>query len=329
MNGTAAPQLNGHGQDVPDIYLLDLMDLGNKSNIDAVAKLQTAVGRILHFEPTKGKMTTILGGQSMPDGLDISRSTGRLFWTNMGSSPSPHDGSVHSCRLDGSDVQTLLSPGKVHTPKQLVVCEASKRVYFCDREGMGVHRIGFDGTNHEVLVRTGSDPADGQDMTRWCVGITLDLEHGFVYWTQKGPSKAGRGRILRAQIDIPSGQMADDRTDIEVVLENLPEPIDLEYDHETQVLYWTDRGEYPFGCTLNQLDLSSVSAADGPLPVDALKKKMVTIACHFHEPVGLRLDRQRKAIYVTDLGGAVYRIGLDGTKSVLYQGECCYTGLAI
>ena len=324
MNGSA-PQMNGHSEDVPDIYLLDLIDLGCDWEPHAMVK----AGRVLRFEPRSRKMTTILSGLPLPDGLDISRSAGRLFFTNMGTSPAVEDGSVQSCRLDGSDVQTLLRSGAVHTPKQAVICEASQRLYFCDREGMSVHRIGLDGTNHEVLVRTGSGSTDRADMTRWCVGIVLDQKHGYVYWTQKGPSKANRGRIFRAGIDIPSGQTADDRRDIELVLDRLPEPIDLEYDHEGQVLYWTDRGEYPFGCSLNRLDLTNINATGGPLQVDALKKKMVILARHFHEPIGLRLDRRRKVVYMADLGGGVYEISLDGTKTVLYQSECCYTGVAI
>lgn len=113
----------------------------------------------------------------------------------MGKSTSTHDGSVHSANLDGSDVRTLLSPGMVHTPKQLVIDEQRRRVYFCDREGMSVHRIDFSGASHEVLVSTGtlSNPEHKSDMTRWCVGIALDTAGGHIYWTQKGPSKAGRG----------------------------------------------------------------------------------------------------------------------------------------
>jgi len=34
--------------------------------------------------------------------------------------------------------------------------------------------------------------------------------------TQKGPDNAGRGRLLRANIEIPKGETAVNRTDIEV-----------------------------------------------------------------------------------------------------------------
>ena len=309
------------------IYLLDL---GIGTHNSDITKTSTA-GRVLRFNRLNGKMTTLIDGQSQPDGLDISRSTGRLFWTNMGKSGAAFDGSVHSARLDGSDVRTVLPVGAVHTPKQLVVDDKSQRLYFCDREGMGVHRVGFDGNNHELLVRTGSlsIPKEREDMTRWCVGISIDVLHGYIYWTQKGPSKSGKGRIFRANLNIPPGQTADSRDDIELVLGNLPEPIDLDLDldQDKQVLYWTDRGEHPFGCSVSKLDLKSGSSVDGRLNADALRKEIVIIARMFHEPIGLHLDLKQNVVYLAELGGCIYQITQEGTKTVLYEDDASYTGL--
>jgi hypothetical protein len=58
---------------------------------------------------------------------------------------------------------------------------------------------------------------------------------------QKGPTKGGLGRLCRANIDIPNGQNPANRSDIEVLFDQLPEPIDLELDLKNRVLYWTDR----------------------------------------------------------------------------------------
>lgn len=60
------------------------------------------------------------------------------------------------------------------------------------------------------------------DQTRWCVGISVDAKRGKFYWTQKGPSKGGQGRIFRANINMPDGQDAATRDDIETLFENLP-----------------------------------------------------------------------------------------------------------
>ncbi|KAF9887013.1 hypothetical protein FE257_010629 [Aspergillus nanangensis] len=316
----ASSTTNGSAQQEDVVYLLDV---GLGANNPDIGKASTA-GKILQYRPSTGKAVPIITGQSLPDGIDVSKSTGRIFWTNMGCATSTHDGSVHSANLDGSDIHTLLPAGAVHTPKQLVVDDDAKYVYFCDREGMGVHRIRYDGSGHEVLVRSGSLelPEQKKDMTRWCVGISLDKRHGYVYWTQKGPSKSGQGRIFRAGIDVPAGESAENRSDVELVLEGLPEPIDLEFDEETQTLYWTDRGEHPTGCSLNRLVVGGEN-----VDKEAFKLKKEIIARHFNEPIGLKLDAE-KQVYVVDLGGSVYRVN-DGRKTVVWKDNASYTGVSI
>jgi len=69
----------------------------------------------------------------------------------------------------------------------------------------------------------------------WCVGITVDPIRGQMYWTQKGADDSERGRIFRASIDMPRGQTAANRLDVELLFDGLPEPIDLELDLERRV----------------------------------------------------------------------------------------------
>jgi len=299
----------------PDVYFLDVGIGGNLKQIDSFA----TNGKILRRDGATGQVETLVSGLPAPDGIDISPSTGRMFWTNMGSSIRACCGSVMSARLDGTDVQILIPEGGVHTPKQAVVVESQQRLYFCDREGMGVHRVGLDGKNHAVLVQRSTPASDASPLaalSSWCVGIAVDVEAGKIYWTQKGVSKSSQGRIFRAGIDIPAGETAANRSDIEVVFENLPEPIDLEIDAETETLYWTDRGEHPLGCSLNR---ASVGAAKG---------KPEIIARHFHETIGLKLDLGRRQILVTDLGGSLYSVNADtGAKEVLFSDDGCYTGV--
>ncbi|KAL2001164.1 hypothetical protein VTN02DRAFT_2147 [Thermoascus thermophilus] len=305
------------GNDEPSIYFLDVGLGDNLKQIENVSRN----GRVL-CRSANGTVTTLVSGQKLPDGIDISRSAGRIFWTNMGAKTSMNDGSVLSAKLDGSDIQTVIPEGKVHTPKQLVVDDVNRKLYFCDREGMGVHRSDFDGKNHEVLVQRGDHErqAEKGDMTRWCVGIAVDARAGKIYWTQKGPSKSGQGRIFRANIDIPAGETASDRSDIETLFEGLPEPIDLEIDPGSQTLYWTDRGEHPIGSSLNRANVGlNYSKSVQP----------EIVARHFHEPIGLKLDLARRQVYVTDLGGSVYQVNLDGgEKKVIHRDGGCYTGIA-
>ncbi|KZP17140.1 hypothetical protein FIBSPDRAFT_957471 [Athelia psychrophila] len=44
-------------------------------------------------------------------------------------------------------------------------------------------------------------------------------------------------------------------TDIQTLYAHLPEPIDLQLNTASQMLYWTDRGDLPLGNTLNHADV--------------------------------------------------------------------------
>ncbi|KAI9037311.1 NAD(P)-binding protein [Aspergillus affinis] len=315
-NGFKDNSAQANGVDPEIVYVLDV-GFGTNNDLSTF----NSVGQILRYSPATGKRVPIVQGQSLPDGIDISRKTDRIFWTSMGRATHTRDGAVYSANLDGTDIKALLPPGSVHTPKQLMVEESTEMLYFCDREGMSVHRVRFDGTAHETLIQAGpttkKNPNEPVDMTRWCVGIAIDITRGYIYWTQKGPSKGGQGRIFRAGVEIPAGQTAESRSDIELLLSGLPDPIDLELDARTQTLYWTDRGEHPVGCSLNRLDVSGkVDPAD-----------RVILARHFNEPIGLKLAGQDR-VYVADLGGRVYCVE-QGKKRVIWEDEGSYTGIAI
>jgi 3-hydroxyacyl-CoA dehydrogenase len=308
---------SGHHDNLaaPRLYFLDI---GIGSN---VVDLQNAVtsGKIMTASADGSNVRELVGGQSMPDGIDVSIPAGKLFWTNMGKSPSQNNGSVMAANLDGTNVRTIIPEGQVHTPKQIKIDHENKKLYFCDREGLRIHRCDYDGGNHEIIVQTGdSKTSDIEDQTKWCVGIAVDSKAGKFYWSQKGPSKGGKGRIFRANIKMPESQTASSRSDTELLFDNLPEPIDLELETESQMLYWTDRGEYPLGNTLNAAHIG------------AEKPEFKTLARHFHEAIGLKIDTVNQHIYLTDLGGTVYRLNMDGSdKRKIYDTDSAYSGIAL
>ena len=138
-------------------------------------------------------------------------------------------------------------------PSSFQLEKTSGKLYWCDREGMRLMRADLDGSNIETLVDTSQgDSRPGPDARKWCVGVAVDIGGDQVYWTQKGPDNAGKGRLLRADIEIPTGQTAGNRTDIELIYDGLPEPIDLDLDLKNRVMYWTDRGDPPRGNTVNR-----------------------------------------------------------------------------
>ncbi len=215
--------------------------------------------------------------------------------------PSANDGSIERVDLDGNHRTTVVPSGGTYTPKQLHLDAVGRKLYWGDREGMRVMRCDLDGSNVETLIQTGHGDHDRRDETRWCVGVAVDHVHGHLYWTQKGPSDAGLGRILRAQIELPAGETAANRSDIEVIFKDLPEPIDLEIDHGTRMLYWTDRGDAPHGNTVNRAPLDATYRSEPEI-----------VATHLMEGIGIALDPAHDRMFVTDLGGNIYIAALDG-----------------
>jgi hypothetical protein len=277
--------------------------------------LELSGDRIHSMNPDGSDRKTIVSNCHLPDGIVVDKDAGHIYWTNMGV-PNLDDGSIERADLDGGNRKVLIPRGITHTPKQIHLDKKNGKLYWSDREGMRVMRANLDGSQVETLVETGRGDADRRDQTRWCVGITIDPKLGKIYWTQKGPDNAGLGRIFRANIDIPKGESPENRSDIEVLFDRLPEPIDLELDLENRVLYWTDRGDPPRGNTVNRV----------PIDANAVPEILIT---HLMEGIGIALDVPGDRMFVTDFAGSVYSADLDGKneRNFLY-GQGNLTGIA-
>jgi hypothetical protein len=224
---------------------------GEKTATGRLFVLEINAGRIHAMNPDGSNKKTIVTNCHLPDGIVVDAEARHIYWTNMGV-PNLDDGSIERADLDGKNRRVIVPQGVTHTPKQIHLDKENGKLYWCDREGMRVMRANLDGSQAETLVETGRGETDRRDQTRWCVGITIDPKLGKIYWTQKGPTKGGLGRLCRANIDIPKGETPGSRSDIEVLFDRLPEPIDLELDLANRVLYWTDRGDPPRGNTVNR-----------------------------------------------------------------------------
>jgi sugar lactone lactonase YvrE len=236
-------------------------------------------GRLFSMNPDGSDSKTLVSGGRIPDGIVVDAEHGHLYWTNMGV-PTHNDGSIERADLDGRNRKTVVPAGATFTPKQLHLDSHNHKLYWSDREGMRVMRANLDGSQIETLVDSSQgDPRPGADTEKWCVGITVDVDRGHLYWTQKGPDNGGRGRIFRANLEIPTGQTAANRRDATVLFDSLPEPIDLELDLENGYLYWTDRGNPPRGNTVSRS------------PIEG-----------------------RDRMFVTDLAGSIYCARLDGSQ---------------
>jgi sugar lactone lactonase YvrE len=272
---------------------------------EALIALGIRSGAVYRVNIADGSLTTIHsdGRGPSPDGVVVR--DGVVYWTTMGVPTrdpalkgeasldySVRNGGLHAVRLDGTDARDVVPVGSLTTGKQLTL-DAAGTLYWGDREGCRVSCVRTDGTGlTDLVVNTRDDSWLAE-----CVGVAVTSDH--LYWTQKGPAKGGKGRILRAGLAIPAGQTAADRTDIEVLWDHLPEPIDLEVCGGW--LYWTDRGDPPAGNTLNRAPLP------GPGTTGAEPQ---ILADGFTEAIGLAIDKD--TAYVSDLGGHIRAVPLPG-----------------
>jgi hypothetical protein len=288
----------------------------NKVTTGRLFVLELSAGRIHAMNPDGSDNVAIVTNCRNCDGIVVDVEAGHIYWTNMGI-PSRNDGSIERADLGGKNRSVIVPQGATFTPKQIHLDKANGKLYWCDREGMRVMRCNLDGSQIETLVEAGRGDADRSDQTKWCVGITIDPKRGKVYWTQKGPDNGNLGRIFRANVEIPAGETAAKRSDIEVFFDRLPEPIDLELDLENRVLYWTDRGDPPRGNTVNRAS------------IDARPDAPEILISHLMEGIGIALDVPGDRMFVTDFAGSIYSANLDGAngRNFLYaQGNL--TGIA-
>ena len=277
--------------------------------------LELSGDRIHSMNPDGSDHKVVVTDCQFPDGIAVDARAGHIYWTNMGN-PALNDGSIERADIDGKNRLFIVPRGGTFTPKQMHLDKKNGKLYWCDREGMRVMRCNLDGSQIETLVEAGRGDADRRDQTKWCVGITIDPERQQIYWTQKGPDNGNQGRIFRAGVDIRRGETAANRSDIEVLFDRMPEPIDLELDLTNRVLYWTDRGDPPRGNTVNR----------APIDKKAATEILIT---HLMEGIGIALDVPGNRMFVTDFAGSVYSADLDGKneRNFLYaQGNL--TGIA-
>jgi len=288
-----------------------------------------------------GVLTTTLDGHDLrefgveesvrADGIAVDVDAGHVYWTNMGVAMGVppdevfiNDGFILRANLDGTDITEIVPPGGTHTPKQMRIDPIDRKLYWSDREGMRVMRANLDGSDIETLVTIAEGEAARSDKSNHAVGIALDFQDRKFYWSQKGPENGGVGTIKRAGFDMPSGEDSTNRSDVEVLFEGLPEPIDLAIDRARGMLYWTDRGD------------ETVNRAPMELPADATpatRSDREILVADVGEAIGITLDVEREIMYYTaletDFRGGVWSCGLDGSnpKEIISQDLWWVTGI--
>jgi hypothetical protein len=307
--GTAGTGGTTHGQD-GGVQTDARSSSGPDAAVGPLAKLSffyldVTGGRVLtaNAQNPVAQVLVASAGQG-PDGVAVDVAGGHIYWTGMGV-PSANDGFIMRSDLDGTNVKTLVPAGGTYTPKQIKLDLAGGKMYWSDREGMRVMRANLDGSNVEALVTTGQTDADRMDNSRWCVGIALDLARGYVYWSQKGPANGHVGTLRRAHIAMPAGQTSLTRTDIEILYDLLPEPIDIDLDLAAGYIYWTDRAD-------NTVSRAPIEVPAGFTAATRTDRKI--LVQNVPVAIGVALDLARGKVYYTSgMNGALGRANLDGT----------------
>lgn len=204
-----------------------------------------------------------------------------LAWADS-YAPGHPGGTLQQAALDGTGVRRIVEPGTTVVPKQLQVDVDHGHLYWGDREGATLWRSQLDGTQPEALVtghglvevvgtaldvaaghvyfgdrtgkklyrtamtlppgQTAADRTDVElllELTGGAIPVDLavDPERRYLYWTDRF-----NGTVSRAGLDLPAGESPGDRSDVEVVVERIIDPIGVALDLENDKLYYGTLG---------------------------------------------------------------------------------------
>lgn len=266
------------------------------------------------------KTTLVSDAGDGPDGIAVDVAGGHVFWTNMGNTAAD-DGYIRRADLDGKNVTTIVPAGGTFTPKQMKLEPVEQKLYWSDREGMRVQRASIDGSSVETLYTSAKGDAARKDLSNHCVGIAVDLRAGFFYWSQKGPDNGGVGSLRRAHLAMPAGENDENRSDVEILYDGLPEPIDIDLDTAEGMIYWTDRGDD----TINRGPIELPSGSTAKTRTDR-----EIIVHDVSEAIGIFLDLERGLVYYTGAKGQVGRAHLDGSGAeYLMTMPGAFTGIQV
>src|ERR1700677_2202135 len=147
---------------------------GDQTAVSRLFLLDLSDDRVVSLNPDGSDRKVIVTECRYPDGIAVDVAAGHIYWTNMGH-PAADDGSIERADLDGQNRVTIVPEGGTFTPKQVQLEKTSRKLYWCDREGMRLMRTNLDGSDIETLVDNGQgDPRPGPDPAKGGGGVAIE-----------------------------------------------------------------------------------------------------------------------------------------------------------
>lgn len=243
-----------------------------------------------------------------PDGITVDLTDNFVYWTNMGTPVGSAAGSLQRMKIDAEVVETVVPIGTTSTPKQINLDNQGRKLYWSDVGAM-VWRSELDGSSPEVIL-------SGHELKE-PAGLALDVPRRQVYISDRSSR-----RLYRMGFDMPEGETAQSRTDLEVLVEfsQAAWPLNISLDLETRKMYWTDRQRG----TIYGMNMDMPA---GVSPID--RTDIVTVAQGLTQPVGLAYDDATKRLYFTELSGRVSRCDLSACTPEMILTTASASGIAL
>ena len=153
-------------------------------------------------------------GLSSPERIALDPANGRLYWTETGV--------IRRANLDGTGIADFIVGGR---PEGIALDVAGTKIYWTDSSNDAIRRANLDGSGIEDLAL--GQPSPG--------AIALDIPNGKMYWVEGSADV-----IRRANMEIPLGETAMTRTDVENFVTGQPNPRGIAVDVAGGKVYWSD-----------------------------------------------------------------------------------------
>ena len=112
--------------------------------------LDYGLGQVMTGDTDGDTQTTLVTGNSRPDGIDVDLAGGKIYWSDMGLdcdgrvTPETEErcggGDLKRSDLDGSNPEIVVPPGFISSPKQIHLDLEKRFIYHTDR---GKNRFSF------------------------------------------------------------------------------------------------------------------------------------------------------------------------------------------